>query len=115
MPPTRNLRTDRRFALLFQDCLLAKVDKELPFTGHVSGTFQQFYFVEGFFAAGYLMGTQEVIISNPKRDTVDSAILCTIAAGNAVGFLERTVQTLDELLERAEFFRYLIIFVRPMT
>ena len=89
---------------MFQDCLLTKIDEKLPFTGHVSGTFQQFYFVEGFFAAGYLMGTQEVIISNPKRDAVDSTILCTIAAGNAVGFLESTVQTLDELLERSEFF-----------
>ena len=104
LPPARNLRTDSRFALLFQDCLLTKIDEKLPFTGHVSGTFQQFYFVERFLAAGYLMGTQEVIISNPKRDAVDSTILCTIAAGNAVGFLESTVQTLDELLERAEFF-----------
>ena len=39
---------------------------------------------------------------------MDSTILCTIAAGNAVGFLESTVQTLDELLERAEFFGYFI-------
>ena len=89
---------------MFQDCLLTKINEKLPFTGHVSGTFQQFYFVERFFAAGYLMGPQEVIISNPKRDTVDSTTFCTIAAGDAVGFFEGTIQVLDELLEGAEFF-----------
>ena len=58
------------------------------------------------------MRTQEVIIGNPKRDVVDRAILCTISAGSAVGFLECRVQSLDELLERAGFFRYFIVICK---
>lgn len=40
LPLAWNLRTDRSFALLFQDFLLAKVDEKLPLASHVSGTFQ---------------------------------------------------------------------------
>ena len=58
------------------------------------------------------MRAQEVIISNPKRDAVDSAVLCTISAGDTVGFLEGTVQALNELFERAEFFRYFIVICK---
>ena len=94
----------RGFALLFQDCLLAQVDEKLPFSGHVPGTFQKLHFVQWFFAAGYLMGTQEIIISDPKRNAVDSTIFRPIPTGNAVGFLEGTVQALNELLERTEIF-----------
>lgn len=55
------------------------------------------------------MRTQEVIISNPKRDAVDSAIFCAIAAGGAVGFLKGTIQAFDELLKWAEFLGYFIV------
>ena len=51
------------------------------------------------------MGTQEVIINNPKRDAVDSAIFCAVTAGDAVGLLKCAVQAFNELLEWAKFLR----------
>lgn len=58
------------------------------------------------------MGTQEIIISDPKRNAVDSTIFRPIPTGNAVGFLEGTVQALNELLERTEFFRHFIVICK---
>lgn len=58
------------------------------------------------------MRTKEVVIGNPKRNAVDSTIFSSIAAGDAVGFFEGTVQALDERLEKAEFFWYFIIICK---
>lgn len=54
------------------------------------------------------MGMKEGIISNQKRDAVDSAIFCTIAASDPVGFLKGTIQAFDELLERTVFPGYFV-------
>ena len=55
------------------------------------------------------MRAQEVIVGDPERDAVACAIFCAISAGNAVGLPERAVQAFDELFERTELFRDLII------
>lgn len=43
---------------------------------------------------------------------MDGAIFCTIATGNAIGFLKGTIQAFDELLERAVFLRYFIVICK---
>ena len=67
LPRARNLRTDSGFALLlFQDYLLAEIDEKLPLTRHITGPFQEFYFIERLFAPIYFMRAEEVVISNPE-------------------------------------------------
>ena len=108
--PARNLRTVSGFAvLLFQDCLLTEIDEKLPLARHIFSAFQQFHFIQRLFAARYFMRTQEVIVGHPERDAVYSAVFRAITTGNAVRFFESTVQTLNELFKRTEFFRNLII------
>ena len=102
LPRALNLRTVLGF-LLIQDGLLAEIDEQLPFSGHVAGTVQQIHFVQRFFTAGYFVGTQEVVVSYPKRDTVYGAIVCSVTAESAIGFFEGTVQSFDDLFEGSVF------------
>ena len=67
LPRAPNLRTDDGFALLlFQDCLLAEIDENLPLTGHVTGTFQELHLIERLFAHVFFVRAEEVVISNPE-------------------------------------------------
>ena len=109
IPLAWNLRTVSGFRrLLLQDCLLSKVDQQLPLAGHVPGAFQQIDFVERLFATGFLMRTQEIIVSDPEGYAMAGTFFRTVAAGNAVGFFKSAVQPFYKLFERTEFFGYLI-------
>ena len=74
-----------------------------------SGTFQQFHFIQRFLTAGFLMRTQEVIVSAPERNAVYCSAVRTITAGDPVRFLECTVQAFDPLFEWSEFFGYFVV------
>ena len=94
LPLALNLRTDSGFAALpTQDFLLSKINKELPFTRHVAGTFKQFNFIERFPATGYFVRAKEVVVSYPERDAVICAVLCAVTAGSTVGFLECSIKS----------------------
>ena len=56
-----------------------------------------------------LMRTKEVIISDPKRQIIAGAVKAVKAIGRAVRSFVGAVEPLDQLLERAEFFRDRVI------
>ena len=110
LPLARNLRTVRSFrCLLLQDRLLSEIDEKLPLAGHVPGTFQQLNLVKGLFAAGFLMGTQEIVVRNPEGYAVAGSVFRAVAAGDAVRLLKGAVQPFNDLFERTELFGYLIV------
>ena len=81
-----------------QDGLLAEEDDELPFAGHVVGALQHFHFVEDLVVL-VLVGTQEVVISNPEGQVVVGAVDIVKTVCRAVGSLVGTVEPFDHLLE----------------
>ena len=89
--------------------MLAQVDEQLPFAGHVSGTFQQLHFVQWLFATRYFVRSQKIVVSNPERNTVQSAVFCTVATESAVSFFECTVEPLYDLFERPILLGYCIV------
>ena len=88
---------------------MAQIDQELPFAGHIPSAFQQFHFIQRFPAAGFLMRTQEVIVSDPERNAVYCTAIRTVTAGDTIRFPECTVQAFDHLFEWPEFFGYLVV------
>ena len=75
----------------------------------VFGTFQQLDLVKGLFAAGFLMGAQEIVVRNPEGYAVAGSVFRAVAAGDAVRLLKGAVQPFNDLFERPELFGYLIV------
>ena len=95
--PLRSLL--RCLLLKIQDRLLAKEDKELPFSRHVVSALQQIHFVEDFIAAVF-MWTQEVVVSDPEGKVIAGAVDAVKAVCRAVGSLIGAVEPFDHLFER---------------
>lgn len=55
------------------------------------------------------MGTKEVVVGNPKGNAVHGAILGTVSAEGAVGFLEGSVESFNDLFKGTELFGDLIV------
>lgn len=55
------------------------------------------------------MGSKEVVVGNPKGNTVHGSILGTVAAESSVGFLEGTIESFNDLFKGTELFGDLII------
>ena len=89
-----------KFRLVFNG--QAVIEEEIS-SRHVTDTFQQVHFVQWFFATGYLMWTQEVVVSHPERDTVNGTIVCTIPTKCTVSLFECTIKPFDDLLEGSVF------------
>ena len=110
VPLVLNLRTVggvSRLVLEVDNGLLSEVDKQLPFTRHISCTFKHIHFVK-YFVVVVLVWTKEVIVSNPQSNVVVGTFVVVVAAGYTIGRTEGAVKAFYHLLERAEFFRHLI-------
>lgn len=110
-----NLGTDFSSCLGFlhlQDRLLPQEDEQLPLARHIVGIFQMLYFIEDTVVV-VLMRSEKVIISDPEGDIVVGTLIVVIAAGYAVGGFKRTVETLDHLFERPEFFGDFVLVRKP--
>ena len=83
-------------------------DQELPLPWHVIGTLKQIHFIEDFIA-GMLMGTQEVVVSNPEGQVIVGTVDVVEPVCMTVRRLIGTVQPLDHLFERAVFGRNSIV------
>ena len=97
----------RGFLKVF-DGLLTQIDEELPLGRHVLSLFQLLDPVEDLIAF-FLVRPQEVVVGDPKSDVIVRSIVVVIAAFHTVCLLVGTVETLDELLEGAEFSGHFII------
>ena len=95
----------RLYSLLFleiQDCLLPKEDQQLPFPWHVIGAFQHLDLVQ-YLVVVVFVGTQKVIVCNPKSKVIVGTVDVVKSVRFPVGSLVGAVQAFDHLLERTIF------------
>ena len=86
-PTVKNSRTVRgvsRLVLEVDNGLLSEVDKQLPFTRHISCTFKHIHFVKHFVVV-VLVWTKEVVVSNPQSNVVVGTFVVVVAAGYTIG------------------------------
>ena len=93
-----------RWRLLYpQDSVLAEQDQDLPFGRHVVGAGKLIQIIE-YPVSIVLVGAEEVVVGDPKSDTVVRPIEVVVAAGSPVGEFEGAIHSFHDLLEWAELF-----------
>lgn len=105
---TAPLRCQTAVFLQVQDGLLAKKDEQLPLARHVIGTLQYIYFVEDFVFV-VPVGTEEVVVSDPKCQVIAGAVNVIKAVCMAVRGFIGAVEPFDHLFKRAVFRRNSVI------
>ena len=95
-----------------QDSVLAEQDQYLPFGRHVVGAGELIQIIE-YPVSIVLVGTEEVVVGDPKSDTVVRSIEVVIAAGSPVGEFEGAVHSFHDLFEGAELFGNGIFVGKP--
>lgn len=97
---TAPLRLCSTVFLHVQDSLLPEKDKKLPFPGHVVGAPQHIHFIEDV-VLSMLMGTQEVIVSNPQGQVITGPVDAIETVCMTVGGLIGAVEPFYHLFVRA--------------
>ena len=88
--------------------LLAEQDQELPLPGHVVSTLQHIDWIEHPVVA-VLMGTEEVVVSDPECHVIVGVIIIVVTAADPVSGFKCAVKPFDHLLVGAELLRDRII------
>ncbi len=109
---TAPLRCRSSIFLHVQDSLLTEEDEKLPFTRHVVGTLQHFYFVE-YVVFLVFMRTEKVIVCDPEGKIVISTVDVVKAVCVTVRVLIGAVEAFNHLLERTVFCRNGIVVGKP--
>ena len=95
-----------------QDSVLAEQDQDLPFGRHVVGASKLIQIIE-YPVSIVLVGAEEVVVGDPKSDTVVRPIEVVVAAGSPVGEFEGAIHSFHDLLEWAELFGNSIFVGKP--
>ncbi len=87
-------------------------DQELPLPRHVVSTLQHIDWIEHPVVA-VLMGTEEVVVSDPECHVIVGAIIIVVTAADPVSGFKCAVKPFDHLLVGAELLRDRIIVCEP--